>query len=177
MEVLDPAVLFQERQKKIDLETKKSFKALMFGGGEVEWTGELSFPDSTLTFRHEVNYNKVKTSIPLSALREITVKEWNKKNLSRNEYAFYPARYEIVYEMEGKTKQVVVKENLDALNRLTFAPEGKSSGGKETKKNYLYTYFVDYLRGDIWANSGVTNKRLSRVPPPDPVIRKIVFQK
>lgn len=179
VEVLDPDVLFRQTQKRLDTLNKKNFKAALFGGEEVEWQGEVSFPESSMTFKHEVNFNTVKTSIPLSALREVNVKEWTKKNLDKNEFAFYPGRYEIVYEEEGKTKTVQVRENMEAFNRLSFVPETKSENGtqKTGAKNYLYTYYVDYLRGNVWENSGVTNRRYTIPPAPGKVVRRIVFQK
>lgn len=179
VEVMDPGILFNQTQKRIDTLNKKSFKAALFGGEEVEWQGEVSFPESQMTFKHEVNFNTVKTSIPLSALREINIKEWNKKNLDKNEYAFYPGRYELVYEEEGKTKTVLVRENMEVFNRLSFVPEPKSQNAsrKSGNKNYLYTYYVDYLRGNIWENSKVTNRRYTIPPAPGSVIRRIVFQK
>lgn len=179
IEVMDPAVLFNQTQKRIDTLNQKSFKAALFGGEEVEWQGEVSFPESSMTFKHEVNFNTVKTSIPLSSLRELSVKEWTKKNLDKNEFAFYPGRYELVYEEEGKTKTVQVRENMEVFNRLTFVPETKAGtlGRKSGSKNYLYTYYVDYLRGNIWENSRVTNRRYTIPPAPGSVIRRIVFQK
>jgi hypothetical protein len=107
-----------------------------------------------------------KESIPLVSIDTIEFTHWHGTELRKNEFAFYPSQTRIT--MKDK-KAYVCGRNIAKLNKLLF---------KDFRGNrFVFSYFYDYRKNNVWKNSGEAEMRYPETNPPVGTLLRIMFMK
>jgi len=107
-----------------------------------------------------------KKAIPLEGIDSIDFVRWRGTERRKNEFVFYPSQTRIT--MVDK-KIYECGRNIPLLNRLLF---------KNFKGNhFMYAYFYDYRKNNVWKNSGEPDMRYPEINPPAGTLLRIIFTK
>jgi hypothetical protein len=107
-----------------------------------------------------------KETIPLSGIDLIEFIRWRGTERRKHEFTFYPLQTRI--RMADK-KVYECGRNIQKLNKILF---------KNFKGNrFVYAYFYDYRKNDVWKNSGEPDIRYPETNPPAGTLLRITFSR